>query len=137
MPDGFYRPPDSDVVVVIPQQTHVSLAALAAAGIDTTSPFLVWADRATNSVFALQVPQHRESDPERFFRGALLVTGYPGDVEDAVAEAEERSYESGHSDGYAKARENAEEEREEAYTNGYKAGIADAAKAAAGAGPTP
>lgn len=110
----FYEPRGTDVVVVLPGQRWVSLAALAAAGIDTGRPFLVWADPVTSTVSARQDVSWFDDNPGRLFEGVLAITGTPGD--------EESEYIRGHEEGF-------EEGKEEGFEEGKEAAVEAAARA--------
>lgn len=118
----------SDIVVTLPNHSHVSLAALAAAGIDTGSPFLVWADRLTNTVFARQGPVDVNADRTALFADGHQVTGAP--AEDPKVEYE-RGYDDGYEQGYRVGEDEGQEEGlRDGYSNGYAAGKKDAEAAA-------
>lgn len=116
----FFEPRGGDVVAVIPNGQVGSLPSLAGAGIDTTAPFLVWADRLTGTLFARQSDEHREGDRARWFSGARTITGTAG--EDPVDAEEE--YERGKKAGEETAQDDAwQEGRAEGHKDGFAEGL--------------
>lgn len=96
----FYEPKPGDAVAVLPNQNYVSLSGLESAGIDVGSPFLVWADRTTSTVFARQSDEMRAQNPGRLFEGPQPITALPGeDPEDEYERDFDAGYERGHDAG--------------------------------------